>query len=362
MIERPAAVKRALEFIRDPSGDEFESVALEVFAHQFARNEPYRRFCGSRGKTPERVGAWEDIPAVPTAAFKEVVLSTAPAVRVFATSGTSRGDARRGRHHLPDLSLYDAAWPEPFQRHLLPDRESMRILSLIPGEAALPDSSLTYMVERAMERFGAVGSGRFFEPPGADLDRFRAALRGATDAGEPVLLLGTAFALAHVLDDLIRRGERYPLPAGSRIMDTGGYKGRGRAVSRDELMGLYAEHLGVPASHVVGEYGMTELCSQFYEPTLARFSAGSPPPGERFYEAPHWVRTRVLDPATLETAAPGRDGLLAHMDLANAWTVSAVVTEDVGAMREGGFLLCGRARGAELRGCSLATEELLGGG
>ena len=362
MTERPAAVERALTFIREPSGDDFDSVALDVFAHQFARNEPYRRFCRSRGRTPESVRAWEDIPAVPTAAFKEAVLSTAPAVRIFATSGTSRGAERRGRHHLPDLSLYEAAWEEPFRRHLLPDRERMRILSLIPSEAALPDSSLSYMVERALERFGAPGSGRFFEPPGADLDGFRATMGDAVDAGEPVLLLGTAFALAHVLDDLIRRGERYLLPAGSRIMDTGGFKGRGREVSRDELMRMVEAHLGVPSTHVVGEYGMTELCSQFYEPTLARFVAGSPRSGERFYEAPPWVRTRVLDPATLETAAPGRAGLLAHVDLANAWTVSAVVTEDVGEWVDGGFRLLGRARDAELRGCSLATEELLGGG
>jgi hypothetical protein len=269
---------------------------------------------------------------------------------------------RRGRHHLPDLSLYEAAWEEPFRRHILPDRERMHILSLIPSEAALPDSSLSYMVERALERFGAVGSGWFFEPPGADLDGLRAALRSAADDGEPVLLLGTAFAFAHVLDDLVARGEHYVLPAGSRIMDTGGTKGRGREVSRDELMRLYEDRLGVPVTHVVGEYGMTELCSQFYEPTLGRFAAGLPQLGERIYESPHWVRTRVLDPATLAAAPAGVDGLLAHVDLANAWTVSAIVTEDLGATREGGFLLRGRARGAGPRGCSLVTEELLGSG
>ncbi len=362
MIGRPDAVERALHFIRDPSGDDFDSVALEVFAYQFAQNEPYRRLCRSRGLIPERVRTWEDIPAVPTAAFKEAVLSTAPAARVFATSGTTTGVDRRGRHHLPDLSLYEAAWEEPFRRHVLPDRGRMRILSLIPSEAALPDSSLSYMVERALERFGAAGSGRFFEPPTADLDGLLAALRDVVRAEEPVLLLGTAFAFAHVLDELVPRGERFSLPAGSRVMDTGGTKGRGREISRDELMRLYEERLGVPLTHVVGEYGMTEMCSQFYESTLACCVAGLPGPGERIYESPHWVRTRVLDPATLGAAPAGVDGLLAHVDLANAWTVSAIVTEDLGAMREGGFLLRGRARDAELRGCSLVTEELLGGG
>jgi hypothetical protein len=362
MTERPAEVERALRFIRDPSGDDFESVALSVFAHQFTCNEPYRRLCLSRGRAPDTVRTWEEIPAVPTAAFKEAVLSTAPAHRVFATSGTSTGADRRGRHYLPDLSLYEAAWEEPFRRYLLPDRERMRVLSLIPSEAALPDSSLSYMVERALDRFGAAGSRRCFEPSGADLDGFRVALQDAVRAGEPVLLLGTAFAFAHVLDDLLARGECHVLPAGSRIMDTGGTKGRGREVSRDELLRLYEDRFGVPPTHVAGEYGMTEMCSQFYDPTLARFAAGMPQPGERIFEGPHWVRTRVLDPATLADAPAGADGLLTHVDLANAWTVSAIVTEDLGAMRESGFILRGRARGAELRGCSLVTEELLGSG
>ncbi len=369
----PEAVRRALEFIRSPSAERFTATALEVFAHQFARNEPYRRLCRARGVTPERVGSWEEIPAVPAAAFREARLTTAPASRVFATSGTTAGVGKRGLHHLPDLSLYEAAWVEPFRAHLLPDRGSMRILSLVPSERALPDSSLSYMIERVLERFGGPRSGRFFEPGAVDLPSLREAMRDAGERGEPVMLLGTAFAFAHLLDDLAARGERFALPAGSRVMDTGGFKGRGREVAREEILRLFGERLGVPGSHVVGEYGMTELSSQFYEPTLARDGArgmawegrsGGDAPGtaggERFYEVPPWVRTRVLDPASLEPAAAGSDGLLAHLDLANAWTVSAIVTEDIGRICEGGFELRGRAKGAELRGCSLVTEELLG--
>jgi hypothetical protein len=73
------------------------------------------------------------------------------------------------------------------------------------------------------------------------------------------------------------------------------------------------------------------------------------------------VRTRVLDPASLQPLPPGETGLLAHLDLANAWTLGAVLTEDVGYACDEGFVLLGRAQGAQLRGCSLATQELLGG-
>ena len=357
--ERPEAVTRALRFLEHPDPGDFEKVALAVFRFQARENEPYRRFCERRGRTPEAVVRWEDVPPVPTAAFRGTVLSCAPATRVFRTSGTTAGPAARGEHHLPELALYRASWSEPFRRHLLPDRAHMRILSLVPGEDVLPDSSLSFMVTRIVERFGVPGSGFFLDRDGMDTAGLVRALDRAQSEGEPVLLVTTAFGGVAFLDMLRARGRRFHLPAGSRIMDTGGFKGRTREISREDLVALYEERLGIPASHVVGEYGMTEMSSQFYEATLSRAIAGEEP--RRVFEAPPWVRTRVLDPDTLEPVPEGRPGLLAHFDLANAWTVCAVVTEDLGVATPGGFRLLGRARGAELRGCSLATEELLGG-
>jgi hypothetical protein len=80
----------------------------------------------------------------------------------------------------------------------------------------------------------------------------------------------------------------------------------------------------------------------------------------------------VLDPATLEEAPPGNAGLLAIFDLANLGSAAHLLTEDLGVTAAsgasgaappdggaGGFRLLGRAAGAELRGCSLAAEELL---
>ena len=136
-------------------------------------------------------------------------------------------------------------------------------------------------------------------------------------------------------------------------MDTGGFKGRARETDRDQLLELYEQRLGIPRHRVIGEYGMTELCSQFYETNLTE----SP----RRFLGPPWVRTRAIDPETLEPLPFGNPGLLAHWDIANAWTVLGVLTEDVGIVHEDGFELLGRAPGSDLRGCSLVTEELLDG-
>ncbi len=356
----PEAVARALAFIRDPEPGRFEETALAVFRYQASAGAPYRRFCAARGVDPETAAGWEDAPPVPTAAFKTVELTTAPPRRVFMTSGTTRGAAGRGRHLLPGLSLYEASWGEPFRRHLLPDRERMRILSVIPPGEILPESSLSFMADRILERFGAPGSGTYLDRRGLRFEPLAAALEGAEEAGEPVMLLGTALGMMHLLEDLVGAERLRRLPPGSRIMDTGGFKGRSRELSRGELLRLYRDGLGVPDTHVVGEYGMTELCSQFYETVLADSVRGAPAREPRVYAPPPWVRVRALDPDTLAPLPPGRTGLLSFFDLANAWTVSAVVTEDLGETVEGGFRLHGRARGAELRGCSLATEALLG--
>src|SRR5688500_18084431 len=76
------------------SADTFENLALRAFRTQFELNPPYRAYCERRGRTPDNVAHTGEVPAVPTAAFKEVALcigDPATAEAVFRTSGTTRG-------------------------------------------------------------------------------------------------------------------------------------------------------------------------------------------------------------------------------------------------------------------------------
>jgi len=183
-------------------------------------------------------------------------------------------------------------------------------------------------------------------PHGLDAARAWRALGDAAAAGEAVLLLTTSFALVQLLDAAPDRSVR--LPAGSRAMLTGGFKGRSRTLDPGELLALAQARLGLAPEAVADEYGMTELTSQAY---AAR--AGEP------LVAPPWLRLRVVDPATHEELPPGRQGLVAFFDLLNLDNVSALVTSDLGVLDErGGLTLRGRAPGAPARGCSLTAEEL----
>ncbi len=340
----------------------FDALAHRVFAFQFARNAPYAAWCRRRGRTPESVRHWTDVPAVPTAAFKEVALvagDVADAEAVFRTSGTTAGAERRGTHHVLDLSLYHRSLRATFRALLLPDGVTPRMLSLVPPARDWPESSLAHMIGTLIARDGAPGSGAFASvTAGLDHEGLAAALDDATRQGVPVCLLGTSFSYVHWLDALAAAGRRFRLPVGSRLMDTGGFKGRSREVGEDEMRRRYEERLGISPENAINEYGMTEMASQFYDTTLRETVLGGAA-GSRRKRGPPWVRTLIVDADSLEPVRPGTPGLLRHFDLANAGSVMAIQTEDVGVAVEDGFRVLGRASGAVPRGCSIAVDELL---
>jgi len=352
---------------RPLADDAFDALALAVFRWQYDRNPVYRRFAEGRGRTPDTVRGWREVPAVPTAAFKAVPLVSGEprgVERVFRTSGTTLGAGTRGEHHVSSLELYRASLLPPFRAHLLPDGARLPFVSLLPSPEAQPDSSLSFMVGAARDAFGAGGGGWFADPRGGlELPGLAAALAEHQRSERPVLLAGTAFAFGHWLEAAEREGWSFRLPAGSRLLETGGFKGRSRVVPRVTLYRELEGRLGIGSERMVNEYGMTELLSQYYEPVLGE---GAPPAEDlgaslaaRRHLPPPWMRFQVLDPASLEPVPHGQPGLLCHHDMANLHSVAAVLTEDVGVQVGDGLRLVGRFPGAEPRGCSLAMDELL---
>ncbi len=168
-----------------------------------------------------------------------------------------------------------------------------------------------------------------------------------------MLVLGTSFAFVHLVDSVGQ--DSFHLPRRSRVMQTGGYKGRSREVPPDVLRGDLARVFGLDLRSIVGEYGMTELSSQFYERTLYEADA---PLG--LYAEPPWARVLPVDPDTLAPVSEGAVGIAKIIDLANVDSAVAVLTQDQVRRVGDGFELLGRAPGATPRGCSIAIDELLG--
>jgi hypothetical protein len=135
-------------------------------------------------------------------------------------------------------------------------------------------------------------------------------------------------------------------------METGGYKGRTRALPKPELHRLITNALGVLPSRIVCEYGMSELSSQAYD-----CAASALPDQPRLFRFPPWCRAVVVSPETGAEVREGETGLLRVFDLANVWSVMALQTEDLAVRRGDGFELLGRASWAEARGCSLLPGD-----
>jgi acyl-CoA synthetase (AMP-forming)/AMP-acid ligase II len=287
-------------------------------------------------------------------AFKELTLSCEPPERaagVFMTSGTTRGDVK-GRHYHPTLAVYDDSMRRNFAQRFMQGRERIRMGILFPDETALPNSSLAHYLALAVRHFGAADSHSFVSPAGGlDTDGVRRALRAAQQRGEPYALLGASSSFVHLLDALRATGESFQLPPGSRLLDTGGYKGQSRELAMQEFYDGLAATFGVPREQCINMYGMTELSTQFYDDGNARLPSVK--------SGPHWIRSRVVEPLSGREVAAGERGILVHCDLANFNSVTTILTEDVGRQVDGGFLLLGRAAGAQAKGCSLAVEEFI---
>ncbi len=348
-------VPELLAFIADTSADDvgFNALALRLFAHQFQHNTAFQKFCQQRGRTPRTVKHWREIPAVPINGFKDLTLSCAPpeaCARVFMTSGTTRGDVR-GRHYHPQLQVYDRSMTLNFRQRFMAGADRLRMGILFPNEQLMPNSSLAHYLALALQHFGTSESRYYLDSAGLQLDALCATLAEVQASGEPFALLGASYSFVHLMDALQARGLRFRLPAGSRLLDTGGFKGQSREMDMDTFYASLAQTFGVPRDACINMYGMTELSTQFYDAGNAVLPARK--------SGPHWIRTRVLDPLTGQEVEQGARGILAHTDLGNYNAVTTILTEDVGVQVDGGFLLLGRAQGTQAKGCSLAVDEFL---
>jgi hypothetical protein len=360
---------------------DFNPLTLELFALQFGHNPAYRKICEARGLTPKVVGHWTQIPFVPTAAFKEMELtSLAPHERtsVFYSSGTTEQKLSRHFHSAESLAVYEASLWNWFESEVLDIRrealgaghEALSLVILTPPPAQAPNSSLVHMFEIIRQKMNApenVYVGKISDGAWTlDFDRLFAELSSTAPRPAPraLFLLGTAFSFVHLFDFLAENNLKFQLPENSRVMETGGYKNRSRSLPKEELHSFITERLGVPRENIICEYGMSELSSQAYSQargatreasgkmiTSPAPKASSPAP----FRFPPWSRVQIISPETGREVADGETGLIRVFDLANVFSVAAIQTEDLGIRCGDGFELIGRAQLAEPRGCSLMT-------
>lgn len=278
-------------------------------------------------------GGTVTVQTLPIATWKIrpfVTLHDGNTVLSFRSSGTTAFDRSQVDLDLYGRNLYHASLWQGFRKVF--DYKDEHIIALMPPPTICPDSSLSEMLNTLGAEF-VCGEGW--------PQRLLHILKSQR---HPIIVFGTAFAWVHYVDAVNGAGVR--LPEGSRVIETGGYKGKSRELPKAELYSILASLLGLETDAIWSEYGMCELSSQFYSRGIGGLLQPSPS-----------IRSIAINPGTGLAEAPGVDGILVHVDLANWCSYVAVETQDWGNVSSDGYVtLKGRARTAPPKGCSLDTD------
>ena len=312
------------------SQEDFTTIALEVFKHQFKNNKVYRSFCDLLFVHPSSISTIEEIPFLPIQFFKSrKVLSSLDEIQeTFTSSGTTGSST--SKHLVTNINLYKESYLKGFA-HFYGNIEEYTVLALLPNYLERQGSSLVFMVADLIKKSKKVESGFYLD----NIQELANKLLELNRNGQKILLIGVSFALL----DLIEM-QQFNLK-NTIIMETGGMKGRRKELVREELHTILKDGFGVTEIH--SEYGMTELLSQGYSK------------GNGVFETPPWMKILTRDTEdALSINASGKNGGINVIDLANYNSCSFIATQDLGKVHENGtFEIIGRFDSSDIRGCNL---------
>ncbi len=321
---------RDLNVFEIRTSDEFPSIAMNIFKHQYQNNKVYQRYCNLLGKSPKGVKEISDIPFLPIEFFKKdkVVSSINPVEAIFTSSGTT--GAITSKHYVTDISVYEESYRQGFS-YFYGDIQEYCVLALLPSYLERDGSSLIYMVNDLIERSNHSKSGFYL----SNHKELSETLMKLDQSGQKVLLIGVSFALLDLVENYAFNLEN------TIVMETGGMKGRRKEVTRNELHYILQKGFGVTEIH--SEYGMTELLSQGYSK------------GQGIFETPPWMKVMARDTENpLQLLNSTTTGGLNIIDLANYNSCSFIATQDLGKILPNNcFEVIGRFDNSDIRGCNL---------
>ncbi|MGC8744046.1 MAG: hypothetical protein ACP5T0_09225 [Verrucomicrobiia bacterium] len=339
----------------------WNTLAVRLFKLQYNHVKPYKNFCDFRFKNNINITDWSEIPCIPTTAFKEFEITSLDLnerIAVFYSSGTTYEKSSRHFHSEFSLKIYEESLSLWFKYCILnKSDEREQLIMLTPPPESVPHSSLVYMFATLKKKYGKENSAFFGIAETENLWKIDyqllfSALENCERARSRVIILGTAFNFAHLLEYIEHKKVRFALPEGSIVFETGGYKGRSREIPKNELYKKISNYFGVSELNIVSEYGMSELSSQAYD----RFISKNEGVKSRVFRFPPWAKYNIVSPETKRPVNTGESGLLRIYDLANIFSLMAIQTDDIAVRVDDGFMLIGRAGQSEPRGCSIMAE------
>jgi acyl-protein synthetase LuxE len=313
---------------------DFESLALEIFHLQYAKNTLYRSFVEALHIDPQTVKNVASIPFLPVGFFKnhKVVTGNFEPEVIFESSGTTQ--TGNSVHLVRSADLYRCSFTSAFELFYGPVNEWC-IIGLLPSYLERQNSSLVMMVYELIKLSGHPDSGFYLY----EHERLSGVLKKNETAAQKTLLIGVTFALLDLAEHF-----KFPLLY-TTVMETGGMKGRRKEITREEVHEILNASWQLQSVHA--EYGMTELLSQAYSR------------GGGTFRCPPWMKIVIRDeddPLTIKPPGSRQsvNGLVNVIDLANIHSCSFIATDDIGRLHsDGSFEVIGRMDSSDVRGCSL---------
>ncbi|MBU5615189.1 LuxE/PaaK family acyltransferase [Geomonas azotofigens] len=347
------------------SEERFNDYCMQLFELQYNSNAIFREFCDLKKVRPGDISRWQDVPMVYNDVFKTHLVASFPleqSVMACLTGGTT-SLTQRGRIFRDEdgKRLVFGANKMMTNSFLFPDFEEgkrCRILILAPSPEMAPSMGMAIGMDQTRQAFGTPDSMFLLGKTGIDVKNLLKALRESEASGVPVALIGATAAYVYFFQACRRKKITFKLPAGSRVCDGGGYRGRFGVVTRDDYYDMVQEILDVPRHYCVNVLGEAETATNLFDDALRRHVKGLPEK-KLARPVPPWSRVLAMDIDDLSPLPDGEVGLLAHWDLANVPTVLAVITDNLGYTTDNGRSceMVGRAKIENGKVSPLPDEE-----
>lgn len=311
---------------------DFNALALQIFHYQYANNPVYKQFVDFHTAHPTKIQSIQQIPFLPIEFFKshKIISGKNEIQKTFLSSGTTGSD--QSKHYVTSLKIYEKSFMNGFQL-FYGHPENYRIFALLPSYLGQKGSSLIYMVKKLMELSGHKQNDFFLDNHEELIDRIN------SRSSKKTLIIGVSYALLILVEE-----NKFAVPKGTIVMETGGMKGRRKEIIREELHKILCEAFKIHSIH--SEYGMTELLSQAY--SLAN----------GIFKCPPWMKVFIRDMNDPKNfMGQGKTGGINIIDLANINSCSFIATKDLGRITSGEqFEVLGRFDNSEIRGCNLMID------
>lgn len=309
---------------------QFNALAMQVFHYQSVHCAIYQQYLEHLQISPTNIQNLEDIPYLPIEFFKQFEIKTDSYTPVLHFESSSTTDSGISKHFLASTNHYEATFIASFNLHFGDFTEYCH-LALLPSYLERKHSSLVYQVNHFIKH-SKYKQSSFYIHNHAEL--YKVLIENEKQK-VPSILWGVSFALLDFISEF-----RLPLHY-TKVIETGGMKGRRKEITRDELH----EDLNkaFQTNSIAGEYGMTELMSQAYAVDKG------------IYKCPPWMRVsarEINDP--LSKPIMNKHGAINIIDLCNIDSCAFIASSDLGKVYDdGSFEILGRIDYSDTRGCNL---------